>query len=166
MSRASLVETYIAALPFTCVAIVQTAGEGCRIETGAPGTPGETIAQYYFKPSHIDLVLGAAGLANGPIDDEPAAVAVLLETTARAMHAPYETEPEIRAAAEKEVGKILARVDATNQAGGLRQLNKAYKAYRQGQIDKAERAVPYSKFLEEKYTIGIVRSVASVGRMI
>lgn len=64
MSRELLVEAYVSALPFAAVAIVQTAGGGCRIETAAPGE----VARYYFKPSHVDLVLGAAGLADGPID--------------------------------------------------------------------------------------------------
>ena len=50
------------------MAIVAIAGGGCRVETAAQGAPGETIARYFFKPSHIDLVLGAAGLADGPID--------------------------------------------------------------------------------------------------
>ena len=129
--------------------------------------PGEkTIAKYYFKPSHIELVLGAAGLGCDPIDQPPAAVAALIERTAKSMRAPYETEPEIRAAAEIEVDKILARVAATNQAGGLSALNKAYKAYRMGQINRAERAIGYHAFIEAKYTLGIVRSVAAVGRMI
>jgi hypothetical protein len=66
MSRESLVQAYIDALPFSAVAIVAVPGGGCRIETCAPGAPGETIAQlYYFKPSHVDLVLGAAGLSDG-----------------------------------------------------------------------------------------------------
>jgi len=36
------------------VAIVAIAGGGCRVETAAQGAPGETIARYFFKPSHID----------------------------------------------------------------------------------------------------------------
>jgi hypothetical protein len=35
-----------------------------------------------------------------------------------------------------------------------------------GQIAKAERAQPYGRYLEQHYTISIVRSVASIGRMI
>jgi hypothetical protein len=73
-------------LPFAAIAIVQTAGGACRVETAAPGAPGE-MARYYFKPSHVDLVLGAAGLADGPIDEPPAVVAALIEKTAAAMGA-------------------------------------------------------------------------------
>jgi hypothetical protein len=53
-----------------------------------------------------------------------------------------------------------------NQNGGLKQINRPYKAYRQAQIARAERAVPYSKFLEQRYTVSIVRNVAMTGRMI
>jgi hypothetical protein len=122
MSHSSLVENYIAALPFAPVAVVAIPGDSrCRVETAAaaPGAPGEkTIARYFFKPSHVDLVLGAAGLG-GPIDEAPAAVAARIEKTAVAMHAPFETAAELRAAAEIEVDKILAKVAATGQAGGL-----------------------------------------------
>jgi hypothetical protein len=167
VSRASLVDVYISSLPFVPVAIVPIAGGDCRVERCAPGAPGETIAQlYYFKRSHLELVLGAAGLADGPINQPPDAVAALIEKTARSMGAPFQTAAELRADAEKEVDKIVDRVQATNQAGGLRELNRSYKAYRQQQIARAERAQGYSKYLEEHYTIGIVRSVASVGRMI
>jgi hypothetical protein len=167
VSRASLVEAYIAALPFAPAAVVAIPGDGCRIAVGGEIAPGETIAQqYYFKASHIELVLSAAGLTDSPVPQSPDAVVALLEKAARAMRAPYETAAEIRAAAELEVDKIVAKVEATNASGGLRELNRSYKAYRQQQIAKAERAVPYSKFLEERYTLGIIRSVASVGRMI
>jgi hypothetical protein len=142
MSRESLVEAYVSALPFAAVAIVQTAGGGCRIETAAPGAPGEAI--YYFKPSHVDLVLGAAGLAAGPIDATPAAVAALIEKTALAMGAPFKTSAEIRAAAKIQVAEIVAKVEAARQAGGMKQTNRQYKAYRQAQLAKGRKgdAVP------------------------
>jgi hypothetical protein len=50
-------------------------------------------------------------------------------------------------------------------AGGLKQVNRQYKAYRQGQIAKAERAMPYSKFIEP-FIATMVRQVAMTGRMI
>jgi hypothetical protein len=128
---------------------------------------GETIErQLYFKANHIELVLGAAGLTDSPIDQAPAAVAGAIERTARSIGAPFQTAADLRIDAEKEVDKIIDRVKATNQAGGLHQLNKAYKIYRQQQIDRAERAISYNRYLEEKYTLRIIRSVASVGRMV
>jgi hypothetical protein len=163
MSRESLLETYISALPFTAVAVVPIDGGGCRIETGAPG---ETIERlYYFKPSHVDLVLDAAGLADGPIDQPPDAVATLIERTAVAMGAPFETAAEIRAAAKQEVDKIIDRVEAMRQNGGIKEINARYKAYRLAQMAKAEKAMPYGKFIE-RFTAVMVRDVAMTGRVI
>jgi hypothetical protein len=45
-------------------------------------------------------------------------------------------------AAEQQVAEITARVKASNQSGGLRQWNAAYKQYRQAQIAKCEKAIP------------------------
>jgi hypothetical protein len=47
MSRELLIEAYITALPFAAIAIVQTAGGGCRVETGAPS---EAIASAASAP--------------------------------------------------------------------------------------------------------------------
>jgi hypothetical protein len=166
LSRANLIQVYLDALPFVPVAVVQTAG-GCRVAVGGEPAPGEKIEhRFYFKPLHIELLLGAAGLTDAPIDQPPDAVAALIEKTAKSMGAPYETGAELRAAAEKQVAEILERVNATNQAGGLRQLNRQYKLYRQGQIDKAERAIGYAAYIEQKYTIGIVRSIAATARSV
>jgi hypothetical protein len=81
------------------------------------------------------------------------------------MGAPYETADELRNAAEIQVAEIVERVKASNQAGGLKQINRQYKAYRQAQMAKAEKAVPYSKFIEP-FVVTILRQVAATGRMI
>jgi hypothetical protein len=76
VSRALLIEAYISGLNLTPVAVVG-AGRRCRIITGEPA-PGETIAhRYFFKPSHVDLLLatiGPEGLSGKP----PAALAALI----------------------------------------------------------------------------------------
>jgi hypothetical protein len=143
MSRESLIEAYVSALPFAAVAVVAIAGGGCRVETAAPGAPGETIAQYYFRPSHVELVLGAAGLGTDPIDQPPDVVAALIEKTAATMGAPFETAAEIRAAAKIQVAAIVAKVEAARQAGGMKQINRQYKAYRLAQSAKGEKAISY-----------------------
>jgi hypothetical protein len=172
MSHSSLVETYIAALPFAPVAVVAIPGDSrCRVETaaaapGAPGAPGEkTIAKYYFKPSHIELLRAAAGLADGPIDQPPAAVAALLEHTARRMHAPYETEPELRAAAENEVDKVVAKVAAMRMNGEMKEINAKYESYRLARVSMGKKAMPYSAYLQH-FTEGLVRGAAMTGKMI
>jgi hypothetical protein len=99
MSRESLVREYISALPFAPVAVVAIPNGGCRVAVGGEIAPGETtIEKYYFKPLHIELLLSAAGLGDGPIDQSPGAVAALIERTAKSMRAPYETAAELRAA--------------------------------------------------------------------
>jgi hypothetical protein len=159
VARADLIQAYISALPFAPIAIVAIPG-GCRIEIGGTSAPA-----FYFKASHIELVLGAAGLAAGPINQPPAAVAALIERAARRLHAPYETEPEIMAAAERQVDAIMERVRASNQSGGMILINGQYKAYRTAQLAKAEAALPYSKFIEP-FVITMLRQVAMTGRMV
>jgi hypothetical protein len=77
--------------------------------------------------------------------------------------APYHTLAELREAAETAVDEIQARVDSVRQNGGLKQVNAEYKRYRAQQIAKAEKAMPYAKFLE-RFTALIVRDVAMTGR--
>jgi hypothetical protein len=112
-----------------------------------PDRDGRSVrAGRYFKPAHADLVLGAAGLADRPpIYQSPDAVAALIEQTAVTMGAPFETAADIRAAAEQEVSKIVDRVEAMRQAGGLKQVNAQYKAYRLAQmaIVRARSAVDF-----------------------
>jgi hypothetical protein len=153
MSRADLIEAYLAALPFAPIAVVAIpGGSGCRVAVGGESAPGEKIAHlYYFKPLHTELVLGAAGLADGPIDEEPVPVAARIVQAARAMHAPYESESEIRAVAEQQVAAITTRVKASNASGALKQWNAAYKRYRQAQTEKGEPAMPYSAYLQGRH---------------
>lgn len=81
------------------------------------------------------------------------------------MGAPFQTAAQLRVDAEKEVDKIVEKVAASNQSGGLREINKQYRAYRLAQVAKAEKATSYAAFIEQHYTISIVRSVAAVGKM-
>jgi hypothetical protein len=134
---------------------------------GGEPAPGEKIKhRYFFKPLHVELLLNAASLSDDPIDQAPAAVAELIERTARRMHAPYETEREIRAAAERQVDEMTARVEASNQSGGLKHWNTRYRQYRLEQVSRAERAIPFSAFLEQFVITPTVRNVAATGRMV
>jgi hypothetical protein len=163
MSRA-LVEAYISGLALTEVAIVG-AGKRCRIETGGELAPGETIAhRYFFKPSHAELVLATIG-QDGLSGKTAAALVDAIVRTAATLGASYVTLGELRKAAEVQVDEITARLRCANQAGGLKQVNAQYKAYRQAQIAKAEKAVPYSKFIEP-FIMSTVKQVAATGRMV
>jgi hypothetical protein len=80
MSHATLVETYIEALNLTAVAIVG-AGRQCRITEGESARGEKIERQFYFKPSHAELVLvtiDVEGLSGKPL----AAVAGAIEQAA------------------------------------------------------------------------------------
>jgi hypothetical protein len=56
MSRESLVQAYIAALPLSPIAVVALPGGGCRVAVGGEVAPGETvIQQFYFRRTHVEL---------------------------------------------------------------------------------------------------------------
>jgi hypothetical protein len=76
------------------------------------------------------------------------------------------TPDEIRKAAKREVDKIVAHVQVAGLTGELKEINRQYREYRLARIAKGERAMPYSAFLERRYTLGLVRSIARCGRMI
>jgi hypothetical protein len=162
VARADLIATYISALNLTAVAVVAD-GRRCRIITGEPA-PGETIAaRFYFKASHAELVL--AEIDKDGLSGKPAAVAALIEGTARRIGAPFQTPDELHRAAEVQVAAVQARVASMNQSGGLSALNKAYRQYRLGQVARAERAIPYSAFVERRIAT-ILRDVAMSGRAV
>jgi hypothetical protein len=160
LSRASLIEAYIAALPLTAVAIVCSSdGRRCRIHTDGEPAPGETIERrFYFKPSHAELMLSTIDL-EGWTDQQPAAVTAQIERAAAMLGAPHYALAELRKSAEEVVDEVQTRVDVGRQNGDLKQVNKQYKMYRQKQIAKAEKAMPYAKFLE-RFTASIVRDMA------
>jgi hypothetical protein len=93
-----------------------------------------------------------------------AILAEVVEKTARAMHAPFETGAA--AAAEQQVAAVQARVAARIQSGGLREINRQYRSYRLAQVARAEKAQPYQLFVEQHFTVGLVRATAATGRMI
>jgi hypothetical protein len=160
LSRASMIEAYIAALPLTAVAIVCSSdGRRCRIHTDGEHAPGETIERrFYFKPSHAELMLSTIDL-EGWTDQQPAAVTAQIERAAAMLGAPHYALAELRKSAEEVVDEVQGRVDVGRQNGDLKQVNKQYKMYRQQQIAKAEKAMPYAKFLE-RFTASIVRDMA------
>ncbi len=116
------------------------AGRRCRIITGEP-------ARYFFKPSHVDLLLstiGPEGLSGKPA----AALADAIVQAAATLGAPIRTLGELQAEAERQVAEITARIRVANQTGDLRQVNRQYKAYRLQQLAKGEKATSYSAFIE------------------
>jgi hypothetical protein len=169
MSRASLIDAYISGLSLTAVSVVASAdGRRCRIETGGEIAPcrGERIRrQFFFKPSHADLVLMTID-REGVTDQAPAAVAALIERAAATVAAAYQSPDGLRKAAGQQVDEIVERVKASGQSGRLKRWNAAYKQYRQAQIEKSEPAIPYAHYIERVVTMPTVRQIAATGRTV
>jgi hypothetical protein len=162
VSRASLVEAYISGLQLTEVAVAG-AGKQCRIRTGGDLAPGEPVAQrYFFKSSHVDLLLATIG-QDGLSGRSAAALADAIVQAAASIGAPYRSPAQVRKGAELAVAEIVARVRLANQTGDLRQVNRSYKLYRQQQAEKGEMATSYAAYIEP-FIMTMVKQVA--GRMI
>jgi 2-phosphoglycerate kinase len=79
--------------------------------------------------------------------------------------APHQTPGELQAEAEQAVAEAVAKIDAMRRNGDFKQLNAKYKVYRQLQMERGERALPYSTFLERRVA-NLLRQIAATGRMI
>jgi hypothetical protein len=161
MSRADLVEAYLSALPLSPVAVIAIPGGGCRVALGGEVAPGETITQqFYFRPTHVEVVLNAAGLTDTPTDQAPRTVAALIGQAAVAMGAGFQTRAQLRKAAAEAVNEIVARTRVASQNGDLKQVNRQYKAYRLSQTARGLKATSYAKFVEG-FTATVVREAAA-----
>lgn len=163
MSRASLVEAYIAALNLTAVAIVSD-GRRCRICTGEPAAGEKVKARFCFKPSHADLVLASID-KEGLSGKQPAALVSAIEQAAAKLGAPYQTPGALHKAAEQQVAEITERIKAAGLSGALKKWNTRYRQYRLAQVEKHEPAITYATFLEQYVVAPTVRDVAMSGRM-
>jgi hypothetical protein len=72
---------------------------------------------------------------------------------------------ELRAEAEQAVTDAVAKIEAMRRNGDLKDANAKYKAYRLAMMERGQRALPYSAFLERR-TATILRNVAATGRMV
>jgi hypothetical protein len=157
MCRSDLVESYLAALPLTSIAVVG-AGKQARIVTGEP-PPGELVQhQFCFKPSHAEVVLATIG-RDGMSGKPAAMLAASIKQTAATLGAKWQTPDGLRTAAECRVAEIAARVKASGRA--LKPWNAKYRQYRLTQIEKAEPAIPYAAYIEQVVILPTVRSFAA-----
>jgi hypothetical protein len=115
-----------------------------------PGEPG--AHRFFFRASHVDLLLAAIGHA-GLSGKPPGALADAIAQVAASIGAPYQTPDQLRRVAEQAVDEVQERVAAMRQNGGLKEVNRSYKAYRKRQIVSGERVIPYSAYLQRFTTI-------------
>jgi len=163
LSRAALIEAYISGLQLTEVAVVGD-GRRCRITEGEPAEGEKIQRQFYFKPSHAELVLvmiDQDGLSGKP----SAALAASIEQAAAKLGAPFQTPDELRKLAGQQVDEIVERIKASGQRGALKHWNARYKQYRLAQGAKGEKAIGYWPFLEQAVMLPTVRDAAATGRM-
>jgi hypothetical protein len=166
LSRASLIDAYVSALPFAPVAVVVIPG-GCRVAVGGEPAAGETIKhQFYFRPLHIELVLGAAALSDGLIKLPADAVAARIELAAATLGAPCHTLEQLRKFAAPQVAEIVVRVKASGRRGKLKSWNSRYRIYRLERTARCEAAIDYWSFLELKVVLPTVRNIAAMGRTV
>jgi hypothetical protein len=170
MPRVDLIQTYISGLNLTEIAIVG-AGKQCRIKTTTGGrfegtfqtgeiAPGEPVAhRYFFKSSHVDLLLATIG-QDGLSGRSAAALAASIEQAAASIGAVYRSPAEIHKAAELAVAAITERVRIANQSGGMKSINREYRAYRQQQLAKGEMATSYAAFIEPFVATMVKRAAA------
>jgi hypothetical protein len=113
-------------------------------------------AFWFAKPAHAELVLigvqndihdAGAAHSDGWIDLSARKVRDLVINVAAALGARWRTAAELRTDASKAVEEIIMSVEASRQSGGLAKVNTSYKIYRQQQIAKGEKAIPYSAHL-------------------
>jgi hypothetical protein len=140
-------------------------GRRCRLTEGDPAEGEKIEAQFYFKPSHAELVLvmiDVEGLSGKPL----AAVAGAIEQAAATLGAPYSTPEQLGRAAEIQVAEIVDRVKTAGLSGGLKKWNTRYRQYRLAQVAEAKQAMPYANYIEQVVTMPTVRQIAASGRMI
>ena len=81
-----------------------------------PGEPG--AHRFFFRASHVDLLLSAIG-RDGMSGKSAEALAAAIEQAADRIGAPFQTLDELRRVAEVQVAEVQARVAAMNQNGFL-----------------------------------------------
>jgi hypothetical protein len=152
----ALVKAYVEALGLCPVMIL--AGPDVAKISLAPEAEFEVFDTLWFaKRHHADLVLMQC--PDGPICRPASQVRDDVVNIAAMLGARWQTGAEVEALAANAVAEIIAKVEDMRTRGGLAQVNRSYKIYRQRQVAKGEKAVPYSAHLH-CFTASLVRLAA------
>lgn len=139
-------------------------GTGPDIEADhSPLAMFDTI--WFSKKSHADLVfdqcftvLGAD--AGAPIPRPGAEIRDCIVNVSADLGASWQSTADVVASAGREVDLIERQIEALKAAGGLKQLNSGYKAYRLAMQGTGEAAINYGAYLHSFK----VRVAALIGR--
>lgn len=155
--RENLIAAYLEALPAKAVLIhVGPNGQPAKIGFTHDKKLDLFDALWFAKAAHAELVLMSyrdnfesvgALRPQGWVDLAAREVRDHIVNTAAGLGARWRSGDEMQADAAVAVDEILASVEAQRQSGGLAQVNAAYKIYRQQQIERNEKAAPYSAHL-------------------
>ena len=156
-NRLKLLAAYMEALGNRALMVLAApTGHPCKLSS-APLPNLDTIAAFWFaKPHHAELValraqddLAAIGAARpeGWIDMQAQELRDTIINLAAHVGASWQTAEQAQAQASIAIDEIIARVEASRTNGGLAQINAQYKVYRQKQLAKGEKAIPYSAHL-------------------
>lgn len=154
----ALVKAYIGALEIREVTIhAAPDGRPARIGPAPEGNLDLFDMLWFEKPQHIELVLSqcqsdiratGAERPDGWIDLSAQEVRDLVVNAAAMLGATWKTGAEIEADASNAVAEIVEDVEIRRQSGGLSQVNRDYKIYRQRQLASGQKAIPYSAHLD------------------
>jgi hypothetical protein len=121
------------------------------------------------KRHHAELVidccradLDAKGITSvhGWRDIEPQQLLDLVITAAATMGSKWMTTKEVNEASTSAVTKIVSTIEVMNASGGLKEINRTYKAYRQTMLATGGSAMPYSGYLNN-FVRTIIRLTAA-----
>jgi hypothetical protein len=155
--RCALVGAYIEALGARALYVHGgPAGEVSQVRLDRNGCLDVFDVLWFSKPQHAELVLlqslddfAADGRSrgNGWLVSPPREVRDKIVNVAAMLGAIWQTEAELRTVASNVVEEIIVSVEKSRRDGGLAQVNASYKIYRQRQVARGEKAVPYSAHL-------------------
>ncbi len=143
--RSEMVLAYIEARESVPIHVLRTPA-GIAVLEGGLQEGAQVVASFWFaKSHHAEMVLADIGRTDPTITADDLRDTIV--NAAANLGAPWQTSEEITAGAEAAVDEIMAKVEASRVNGELRQVNAAYKIYRQRQSAKGEKAMPYAAHL-------------------
>lgn len=144
MNREALVKAYIGALD-ACTLVILAGPDGLSGVCPGPATEPPFDTLWFAKQQHAELVL--AQCPEGWCSLSPAVLRDEVVNAAASLGASFRTTAEVEVDASNAVEEIIMQVENRRQNGDLAKVNRDYKAYRQAQVARGQKAVSYSTHL-------------------
>lgn len=170
-----LVAAYREGLGLAAISVVATAGELRVTAVAAAGAEAEVVALWWCRsaPDAARVAAAAArrlgrGRCAEPGEGKGLALALAcasVEDVARRINVALRTDLEINEEASTAVARLDAEIENLRQSGGLKSVNKAYRAYRLESSARGEKILRYDDWMR-KYKENLLRQVAATLRAI